>query len=781
MSAEEVLLNFMGRPGYKPMRLEAIVTALGGGREDLMRLRKTMPRMLKTGAVITVKGHLLALPAARAAAPGTAPSPARKPEADLLEGTILFRPSGSARVVFDAIPGSPPRDQLHIDSDDTHVALHGDRVLVKLNANRRDRNGDDWGTGTVVRVVKRALTQLTGTLGNNRLQWFVVPDDPRVSREIIVRDPARAGLVPAPKPGDKVVARLDAWERRNLSPTGTITEVLGVTHTPMAEYLAILRRYGLNPEFPPAVSAEANSFGKTVQKADCMGREDFRAIPTITIDPDDAKDFDDALSVQCMPNGNIRVGIHIADVSSYVKTGSPLDVEARQRGNSTYLVGTVIPMLPHALSSGLCSLVEAEDRLVKTVICEFTREARLVKTEFANSVIRSIKRLTYKQAYGFLQHLTKDEIRALPAPPPHQTGSPGRPLAELTDAELDLIQGMIDDLWSIGKVLRAERFRAGSLDLDMKEIKIYCDKDGWADRTEVVKHDESHQLIEEFMLLANESVATALDKGSVPHVCRVHDDPDPEKLGALREELAGNGFQVGDLTHRSEMVKLLASLKDREDGYTIRIQLLRSLKQACYRPSADGHFGLAKQHYSHFTSPIRRYADLLEHRIFDAYIQKHGVRSAPKEPLRSPGIGELTRSCEHISITERNSSEAERDSVKIKILELFEREVARADKRPFEATITEVKPHGLMIELNASQAYGLVHMSTLTDDYYRLNDRGNMLVGSRTGRKFMAGGVIQVTVDRVDRFKRQVDFRLYDDRQTVKPRGPERRKGGHGR
>ena len=781
MSAEEVLLNFMGRPGYKPMRLEAIVTALGGGREDLMRLRKTMPRMLKTGAVITVKGHLLALPAARASAPGTAPSPARKPEADLLEGTILFRPSGSARVVFDAIPGSPPREQLHIDSDDTHVALHGDRVLVKLNANRRDRNGDDWGTGTVVRVVKRAPTQLTGTLGNNRLQWFVVPDDPRVSREIIVRDPARAGLVPAPKPGDKVVARLDAWERRNLSPTGTITEVLGVTHTPMAEYLAILRRYGLNPEFPPAVSAEANSFGKTVQKADCIGREDFRAIPTITIDPDDAKDFDDALSVQRMPNGNVRVGIHIADVSSYVKTGSPLDVEARQRGNSTYLVGTVIPMLPHALSSGLCSLVEAEDRLVKTVICEFTREARLVKTEFANSVIRSIKRLTYKQAYGFLQHLTKDEIRALPAPPPHQTGSPGRPLAELTDTELDLIQGMIDDLWSIGKVLRAERFRAGSLDLDMKEIKIYCDKDGWADRTEVVKHDESHQLIEEFMLLANESVATALDKGSVPHVCRVHDDPDPEKLGALREELAGNGFQVGDLTHRSEMVKLLASLKDREDGYTIRIQLLRSLKQACYRPSADGHFGLAKQHYSHFTSPIRRYADLLEHRIFDAYIQKHGVRSAPKEPLRSPGIGELTRSCEHISITERNSSEAERDSVKIKILELFEREVARADKRPFEATITEVKPHGLMIELNASQAYGLVHMSTLTDDYYRLNDRGNMLVGSRTGRKFMAGGVIQVTVDRVDRFKRQVDFRLYDDRQADKPRGPERRKGGHGR
>jgi len=769
MSAEEVLLKFLARPGYKPMRLEAIVQALGGTREDLRRLSKTVPRLIKAGAVVTVKGHLLALPF------GGGPS-ARKPEADLLEGTILFRPSGSARVVFDAVPGAPPREQLHIDADDTHVALHGDRVLVKLNSGRRDRN-DDWGTGTVVRVVKRALSQLTGTLGHNRLQWFVVPDDPRISREIIVRDPTRAGLTPAPKPGDKVVVRLDAWERRNLSPTGTVTEVLGVTHTPMAEYLAILRRYGLNPEFPPAVAAEADAFGKAVSKADCAGREDFRRIPTITIDPDDAKDFDDALSVERLANGNVRVGIHIADVSAYVKPGSPLDVEARQRGNSTYLVGTVIPMLPHALSSGLCSLVEAEDRLVKTVVCEFTPDARLVKTEFANSVIRSVKRLTYKQAYAFLRRLTKDEIRALPAPPPHQTGSPGRPLAELTDAELDLVQGMIDDLWNIAKVLRAERFRAGSLDLEMKEIKIYCDKDGWADRTEVVQHDESHQLIEEFMLLANESVATALDKASVPHVNRVHDDPDPEKLAALREELAGNGFKVGDLTHRSEMVKLLASLKDREDGYTIRIALLRSLKQACYRPSPDGHFGLAKRHYSHFTSPIRRYSDLLEHRIFDAFIQKQGVRSAPKEPLRSPGLGELTRSCEHISITERNSAEAERDSVKIKLLELFEREAARPDKRPFEATITDVKPHGLMVELNASQAYGLVHMSTLTDDYYRLNDRGNMLVGSRTGRKFMPGGVIHVTVDRVDRFKRQVDFRLYDERQNQKPRGPERRKG----
>ncbi|MFM7242373.1 MAG: RNB domain-containing ribonuclease, partial [Opitutia bacterium] len=490
MTAEEAMLAFMARPGYQPMRLEALAAAIGATKADLRHLRKVIPGLLKAGAIAVRKRDLLMLPEGQT----------------LPEGTILFRASGSARVVFDAEPGQKPREQLHIEARDTGVALHGDRVLVRPNPVRRDRQGEDWGTGVVVRVVKRALTQLTGTLQRTRLSWYVVPDDPRVSREIVVRDPARANLTPAPKPDDKVVVKLDAWERRNLNPTGTITEVLGATHTPMAEYLAILRRYNLNPEFPAAVAAEANAFGKVVQAADRKGREDFRSVPTITIDPDDAKDFDDALSVERLPEGRLRIGIHIADVSHYVKPGSRLDTEARERGNSTYLVGTVIPMLPHALSSGLCSLVEAEERLVKSVICEFGPDARLLKTEFANSVIRSRKRLTYKQAYAFMKGDDNAALRAMPAPPPHQTGSPGRPLAELTDAELDEVRGMIGDLWQIGKILRAERFRAGSLDLDMKEIKIYCDQDGWADRTEIVQHDESHQLIEEFMLLANECV-----------------------------------------------------------------------------------------------------------------------------------------------------------------------------------------------------------------------------------------------------------------------------------
>ena len=767
MNVEAAVLAFLARPEYAPMRLEDIIQHIGGDKSDLRQMRKIVPALIKSGAIIVKSRDLLALPEGEA----------------LPEGIILFRSSGSARVVFTAEPGQKPREPIHIDAKDTGVALHGDRVVIKLNRTRRERGQEDWGTGTVVRVTQRALTSLTGTLRQTRLVWFVVPADPRISRDIVVRDPSRSGLKSIPKEEDKVVVKLDAWERRHLSPTGTVTEVLGVTHTPMAEYLAILRRYNLNPEFPSNVSSQANAFNSRVTEADLTGREDFRLVPTITIDPDDAKDFDDALSVERLSNGNLRVGIHIADVSHYVKPGSPLDNEAKERGNSTYLVGTVIPMLPHALSSGLCSLVEAQDRLVKSVICEFTREAKLVRTEFANSVICSRKRLTYKQAYAFMKGENNEAIRKLPAPPPHQTGSPGKALSDLSDGELNKLREMIGDLWQVAKILRVERFRAGSLDLEMKEIKIYCDKDGWADRTVVIENDESHQLIEEFMLTANESVARSLNDARVPHVCRVHDDPDPEKLNALREQLAEEGFKVGDLTDRKEMIKLLAEIKNREDGYTIRIQLLRSLKQACYRPSPDGHFGLAKKHYSHFTSPIRRYADLVEHRIFDAQMAKMGVPSASKDPIRLPSLGELVKSCEHISITERNSAEAERDSVKVKLLELFERELLRKEKRPFEAIITEVKPHGLMVELTASQAYGLVHMSTLTDDYYRLNDAGTALRGGRTGRVFAPGGKIMVTVDRVDRFKRQVDFRLYEEKPSgVKNRSQqERRKYGKGR
>ena len=754
------MLQRMAKPGYTPMRLEDLAREIGADQVAYKRLRKIVPKLINTGALIVVKRDLLALP----------------PQGDQLEGTILFRSSGSARVVFDRDDKGNARDPVHIQSEDTGVALHGDRVAIKMDPPRR-REAGDWGTGRVTRIIKRAFTTAVGTLRRTRLAWYVIPDDPRIVREIVVRDPASSGLKPLPKVEDKVVLRLDPWERRNTNPTGTLIEVLGVTHTPMAEYKGILRQYRLEPEFPEVVEAAARAFPSKVPAADVKTRADFREVPTITIDPDDAKDFDDALSVQTLPDGNIRIGIHIADVSHYVRIGTALDTEARSRGNSTYLVGTVIPMLPHALSSGLCSLVEGEDRLVKSVLVDFSPEGKILKSTFANAVICSRKRLTYKQALGFLKIDSNAAIRAIPSPPAHQTGSPGKPLSEMSDADINLVRDMVRTLWRLADRMRKERFAVGSLDLDMTEVKMFVDKDGWADRTEIVVHDESHQLVEEFMLLANETVAEQLTKARIPHISRVHDEPDPEKLTMLRDSLAIANVRVGDLTKRSEMVKTLSILKDRDDGHILRVQLLRSLRQACYRPAADGHYGLAKRHYSHFTSPIRRYADLVEHRILDGWMTKNGIPSASSEITRTPGIGDLAQTCDHISITERNSAEAERDSKKVKLLELFEREMARPDKRPFEARIMEVKAHGFMVELTASQAYGLVHMTTLNDDFYRMHPDGNALVGRRNGRVYAVGASLQVTVDKVDRFKRQVDFRVFEE--AYKPtRGPERRKGG---
>ena len=760
MTPEEVMLQRMAKPGYIPMRLEDLAREIGADQVAYKRLRKIVPKLISSGALVVVKRDLLALP----------------PQGDQLEGTILFRSSGSARVVFDRDDKGNARDPVHIQSEDTGVALHGDRVAIKMDPPRR-REAGDWGTGRVTRIIKRAFTTAVGTLRRTRLAWYVIPDDPRIVREILVRDPASSGLKPLPKVEDKVVLRLDPWERRNTNPTGTLIEVLGVTHTPMAEYKGILRQYRLEPEFPEAVEAAARAFPSKVPAADVKTRADFREVPTITIDPDDAKDFDDALSVQTLPDGNIRIGIHIADVSHYVRIGTALDTEARGRGNSTYLVGTVIPMLPHALSSGLCSLVEGEDRLVKSVLVDFSPEGKILKSTFANAVICSRKRLTYKQALGFLKADNNAAIRAIPSPPAHQTGSPGKPLSEMSESDINLVRDMVRTLWRLADRMRKERFSAGSLDLDMTEVKMFVDKDGWADRTEIVVHDESHQLVEEFMLLANETVAEQLTKARIPHISRVHDEPDPEKLTMLRDSLAIANVRVGDLTKRSEMVKTLSILKDRDDGHILRVQLLRSLRQACYRPAADGHYGLAKRHYSHFTSPIRRYADLVEHRILDGWMTKNGIPSASSEITRTPGIGDLAQTCDHISITERNSAEAERDSKKVKLLELFEREMARPDKRPFEARIMEVKAHGFMVELTASQAYGLVHMTTLSDDFYRMHPDGNALVGRRNGRVYAVGASLQVTVDKVDRFKRQVDFRVFEEAYTP-TRGPERRKGG---
>ena len=752
------------RPTFKPLPKKAF---LARAKSDTPDAPPTPPSVLKSQA---------------------SSFPSSSLPSDAITGRIQFRAGGSAFVVpaldEDADPDAPRPDAIQVGPGDTLNALPGDTVAVVIDEGLapRFRQGDarrDEPRGRVVRILTRAREEIVGRLSRVRSQYVVLADDPRFPLEVFVSDPGLSRVRPTPKLDDKVVATLEPWEDPRKPLRGVITEVLGKTFEPRAELLGVYRKYKLDPVFPAEVEREVASLPDTVPPEQAKGRLDYRQAAVFTIDPDDAKDFDDALSLEPLPDGGARIGVHIADVSAYVKIGTALDKEALKRGNSTYLVGTVVPMLPEKLSNGLCSLVEAQDRLCKAVFLDFDAKGRLQEkaTRYANTIIRSRKRLTYKQAYALLFKDSLDEIRAMPLPPKHQTGSTGRALSSLTDAELTDLQKWVRQLWELASRLRRERMAHGSLDLDMPETKIFVDPEGYAERLERIEHDESHQLIEEFMLAANEALARLTRREKLPSLYRVHDDPDGEKLDELRQQLVTYNVRVGDLSDRKELIRLLKILEDHPQGYTLRTQLLRSLRKAAYRSSPDGHFGLNKNDYTHFTSPIRRYSDLVVHRVLDAYFARanHGGTPSPasasdsdssakpstaRAKLKLPySAAKAEEMGEHLSLTEINSAEAERESVKIKLLEFFERELLKKEPTKFEAVITDVRPNGFFIELVESMTFGFVPASLLRDDYYQITPDGSALVGGKRKKRYALASRLQVHVAKVDRVKRFMDFR----------------------
>ena len=746
MNFRERILSHLSESSYVPVACETLAKQWRLKSKERPQLAREISALVRSGAIVLVKGDRLCLPKV----------------ADLVTGKISFRQSGSAVVFPESRATEPRKDPIQVAAENTGVALHGDIVVLRLIVGREREQfrflkaGEQ--AGRVIEILERGNATLTGSLQRGKSYFFVTPDDPRVPHDIIVGDPMEGKLRPVPAVGDKVVVKLQDWPDRNRNPTGEIIEKLGRAFEPRAELAAIYHKYDLTPVFPPAVVSEAAAILPEVQPADLKGREDFREIPTFTIDPDDAKDFDDALSLEYLDDGDIRIGVHIADVSHYVKPNTALDREAQRRGNSTYLVGTVVPMLPEKLSNGLCSLVEAKDRLTKAAIFTFSPSGKLKHTHFANTVIRSVKRMTYKQAYALMKEDDLNKIRRLPLPGAHQTGSTGRALNALSHEELTNLQTWVRQLWTIASKLRAERFKSGSLDLDMPETKIFVDAEGYADRIERIENDESHQLIEEFMLLANESVARLTRKHNLPSLYRVHDDPDEEKLNDYRQLLATAGIKVSDLSRREEVVRLLGLLRDHPQGYYLRTQLLRSMRKACYRAKHDGHYGLAKSDYTHFTSPIRRYSDLVVHRVFEHYLVKFEHATATGATASGYNIAGVDALAEHLSLTEINSTEAERDSVKVKLMEFFERETRKKKPTVFKAIITDVRNHGFFVELAEAGAFGLVPVSSLKDDFYMLNGAGTAFIGRKTKRTFELGHKIEVIVKSVDRQKRLIDF-----------------------
>jgi len=698
-----------------------LARALGRKSGVRMGLNEVLRQLEQSGEIARIRKNRYVLPS----------------EADLVTGTLHVHQAGYAFLST----GKPGEQDLFIAAENTGTAMHGDKVVARITRDERysrAKTGRDRPEGRVIRILERAHDSIVGTLQQSKNFFYVVPDDPRIVHNVYVQVPPQPPLPKKPDRGDKVVVRLEPWESRHVNPEGQIIEVLGPSSAPGVDMLSIIRKYHLPTEFPRDVLEEAQRIPETVGEEMFEGREDLRDQFIVTIDPDDARDFDDAINVERIPGGGWSLGVHIADVAAYVKPGAALDREAYKRGNSVYLPDRVIPMLPERLSNGVCSLKPGVNRLTHSVFIQFTKDGRAKSTRFARTVIRSAHRLTYREAYAILQSA------------PHNQLSERLHLA-----------------WELASLLRKKRFEQGSLDLDFPEVKVRLDEQGKPILLERIENDESHQLVEEFMLAANEAVARELKNRSIPTIYRVHENPEPEKLAEYRELVLSYNYKAGDLTNRTELQRLLASLAGKPEEQALKIGLLKSLKRARYAAQPLGHYGLAKTNYTHFTSPIRRYADLVVHRSL-----------AEREQARRPraDMGQIGAAAEHISITERVAAEAEMDAVKMKKLEFFQRQLEARDPQVFRATVIDVRNYGLLLELPDVLLTGLVHVSSLTDDFYVFHPTQRRFIGRQSRRKFSVGDQLRVFVARVDIFKRQVDFAIANGTapKQERPRGHNR-------
>src|SRR5438132_5139610 len=700
---QEQILALLGSADYRPADKNELAKALGRKSGVRMGLNQALRDLERAGEIARIRKNRYVLP----------------PAADLVTGKLHIHQAGYGFLISEK-SGEP---DIFIAAEDTGTAMHGDRVVARISPDAPYGRTKGRREGRVIRILEAAHDTIVGTLQHSRNFYYVVPDDPRLVHDVYVQQAwDRRVKQTAAKVGDKVVVRLETWESRHVNPEGEIIEVLGPASAPGVDMLSIIRKYHLPTEFPRDVLQQANGISEKIDARQVDGREDLRNEFVVTIDPDDARDFDDAIHVEKIANGGWHLGVHIADVAAYVEPGGALDREARHRGNSVYLPDRVVPMLPERLSNGVCSLHPEVDRLTHSVFIHFDKNGAVKRARFDRSVIRSARRLTYKQAYAILK------------------SAPGDQLSKLLHVA-----------WELASILRRKRFEHGSLDLDFPDVKVWLDEGCKPVRLERVENDESHQLIEEFMLAANEAVARELKNRAVPTIYRVHEDPDPDKLAEYREFVLSFNYKVGALTNRGEIQRLLASIRGKPEEQALKIGLLKSLKRARYFSQPLGHYGLAKPNYLHFTSPIRRYADLVVHRALGQHDGKRGPRI---------DMSQVASIAEHISTTERIAADAEIESVRMKKLEFFQRQLDERNPQIFRAAIVDVRNYGLAVELPDALITGLGHVSSLADVFYLFEPARRQLVGRRSRKRFTIGDEVRVFVVRVDAFKRQVDFAI---------------------
>ncbi|PKM96375.1 MAG: ribonuclease R [Firmicutes bacterium HGW-Firmicutes-1] len=693
---------------YKPMKIKEIATMLQIKAEDRETLEDVLNDLIKEGKVIkTKKGKYV-----------------RPQSVMMIVGKFIANPKGFG---FVEIEGET--EDIFIPGKYTNGAFHGDQVAIKLvKAAEQGRRKE----GEVVEILSRGKSEVIGTYQKSRNFGFVIADNKKINKDIFIPKSSEFNAVN----GDKVVVKITSWGDDDKKPEGEITEIIGNITDPETDILAIVRDLEIPSVFPEAVKQQAEGVLQEIKEEELKNRLDIRDLQTVTIDGEDAKDLDDAITIEKTDTG-YTLGVHIADVTHYVTEGSPLDQEAIKRGTSVYLVDRVIPMLPRKLSNGICSLNQGEDRLALSCIMEIGLKGNVLSYKAAETVIHVDRRMTYTNVKKILEDHDEEVI-----------------------AEYSELLDMFNNMEELARILRAKRKERGSIDFDFPEAKIIMDEKGVPIDIKPYDRNVATKIIEEFMLLANETIAESFFWQQMPFVYRTHEEPDPAKISNLAAFIYNFGYHIKgkEQVHPKELQKLLIDVEGSKEETIISRLTLRSMKKAMYTVTNDGHYGLAAKYYCHFTSPIRRYPDLQIHRIIKDVI--NGRMSDGRAEHYESILEKIAKQC---SENERRAEEAERETEKLKKVEYMQDKIGQT----FDGVISSVTSFGLFIELE-NTVEGLIHVSSMTDDYYNHDKDHHCYIGERTSKIYRIGDVVKIVVVGADKAQRTIDFELSDEDDEVK-------------
>lgn len=697
---KKLMTDVLTNPAYRPMRLRELAALLDIPRPKRKELYKVMDELIKDGSVQRNSNGTYV-----------------RAKAAYIEGTFLGHPRG-----FGFVNVGEGEEDIFIPEEKTNQAMDRDRVQVAVSENETGKRRE----GTVVKILERGCREIVGTYQKNNHYGFVLPDNPKLSQDVFVQSGQSMGAVT----GDKVVVIITDYGSRRKGPEGKIKEILGSSGDPATDVLSIVKSLGIPTEFSDKVIRQAERVSQQLIPGDFQGRKDIRDWTMVTIDGEDSKDLDDAVSLT-WEDGVYHLGVHIADVSNYVQGGSAMDREALRRGTSVYLADRVIPMLHELLSNGICSLNAQEDRLALSCLMDLDAEGHVIGHEIAETVIRVDRRMTYTNVQKILDGSDPEICK-----------------------EYEELCPLFEKMEELSALVRKQRQEKGSIDFDFPESKIVLDKQGKTVSVEVYEHNRAMELIEDFMILANETVAREFCEAQIPFVYRTHESPDPDKIEELLTFLHSQGISAQKEKEKispREIQKILREVQGQPNEALVSRLTLRTMQQARYTVECTGHFGLASQYYCHFTSPIRRYPDLQIHRII-----KDKLRGRMNQEKKELYAGILDEVCTLSSSAERRAEEAEREVEKLKKAEYMLDHIGEI----LEGTISGVTGWGLYVEL-PNTIEGLVHISTLSDDYYLFDEEKRILTGEITGNTYSLGQKVRVRVSDVDLYQRNIDFLIH--------------------